>query len=108
EPVAVAADGVVEPLGARQRAEEKEHERERKALVADQRDGLEVRVLAVERTDLASVADGDAVPLELVDQVIGHRLAEIGAAVEEGHERAPAGEPHSGLAGGVAADADGG
>ena len=34
EAVVVAADGVVEPLGARQRAEEKEHEREGKALAA--------------------------------------------------------------------------
>ena len=68
-----------------------------------ERDGLEVPVLAVERSDLAPVADGDAVPLELVDQVIGHRLAEIGAAVEERDERAAAGEPDGGLAGGVAA-----
>ena len=34
EAVVVAADGVVEPLGARQRAEEEEQEREGKALAA--------------------------------------------------------------------------
>src|SRR5207248_3957367 len=82
ETIVGAGHGVVEPLGARQRAEEKEHEREGKALATDQGDGLEVPVLAVERTDLASVADGDAVPLELVDQVIRHRLAKVGTAVE--------------------------
>ena len=71
-----------------------------------ERDGLEVPVLAVERGDLASVADGDAVALELVDEVVGHRLAEVGAAVEEGDERAAAGEPDRGLAGGVAAADD--
>ena len=34
EAVVVARDGVVEPLGARQRAEEEEQERERQALAA--------------------------------------------------------------------------
>ena len=68
EAVVVAADGVVEPLGARQRAEEEEQEREGKALAARERDRLEVPVLAVERGDLASVANGDAVALELVDR----------------------------------------
>ena len=34
EAVVVAGHGVVEPLGARQRAEEQEHERERKAVAA--------------------------------------------------------------------------
>ena len=102
----VAADGVVEPLGARKRAEEQEHEREGKALAARERDGREVPVFAVERGDLAPVSNGDAVPLELVDQVVGHRLAEVGAAVEEGDERAATGEPDRGLAGGVAAADD--
>ena len=106
EAVVVAADGVVEPLGARQRAEEEEQERVREALAALQRDGLEVPVLAVERRDLAPVANGDAVALELVDEVVGHRLAEVGAAVEERDERAAAGEPDGGLAGGVAAADD--
>ena len=61
----------------------------------------------MERGDLAPVPNGDAVPLELVDEVVGHRLAEVGAAVEEGDERAAAGEPDGGLAGGVAAADDG-
>ena len=71
-----------------------------------ERDRREAPVLAVERRDLASVADGDAVPLELVDEVVGHRLAQVGAAVEERDERAAAGEPDGGLAGGVAAADD--
>src|SRR4029077_8889766 len=57
EAVTIAADGLVEPLGARQGAQEKEREREGKTVAAAQRDGLEVPVLAVERSDLASVAD---------------------------------------------------
>ena len=87
-------------------AEEEEQEREGELFAALERDGLEVPVLAVERSDLASVANDDAVPLELVDEVVGHRLAEVGAAVEEGDERAAAGEPDGGLAGGVAAADD--
>ena len=64
--------------------------------------------VAVQLGDLAAVADGDAVAVELVDQVVGHRLAQVGAAVQQGDERAAAGEPDGGLPGGVAAadDAD--
>jgi hypothetical protein len=62
-----------------------------------------VPVVAVERGDLAPVSNGDAVPLELVDEVVRHRLAKIGAAVEKGDERAATGEPDRRLAGGVAA-----
>ncbi len=102
----VAADGVVEPLGARQRAEEEEQERVGQELAARERDRREVPVLAMERRDLAAVANDDAVALELVDEVVRHRLAEVGAAVEEGDERAAAGEPDRGLAGGVAAADD--
>ena len=61
----------------------------------------------MERRDLASVSNDDAVALELVDEVVRHRLAEVGAAVEEGDERAATGEPDGGLAGGVAAADDG-
>ena len=50
--------------------------------------------------------NGDAVPLELVDEVVGHRLAEVDAAVEEGDERAATGEPDGRLAGGVTAADD--
>ena len=69
---------------------------------------LELSVAAVEGGDLAAVAHGDAVALELAHEVVRHRLAQVGAAVEQGHERAAAGEPDGGLAGGVpsADDAD--
>ena len=58
--------------------------------------------------DFAAVADGDAVAVELLDQVLGHRLAEVGAAVQEGDEGAAAGQPDRRLRGRVAAadDAD--
>src|SRR5262245_46050748 len=56
--------------------------------------------------DLAAIANGDPVALELADEVVGHRLAQVGAAVKERDERAPAGEPDCGLAGGVAAADD--
>ena len=56
--------------------------------------------------DLAAVANGDAVALELVDQIVGHRLAQVGAAVEQSHERAAACEPDSRLSRGVAAADD--
>src|SRR5437868_2628492 len=57
EAVVVAADGVVEPLGARQRAEKEEQERVSQELAALECDALEAPVLAVERRDLAPVAD---------------------------------------------------
>ena len=106
ESVVVTGNGVAEPLCARKRAEEKEHEREGNAFAARERDGREVPVLALERGDLAAVSNGDAVPLELVDEVVRHRLAEVGAAVEEGDECAATGEPDRGLARGVAAADD--
>ena len=68
EAVGVARDGVVEPFSARAGAEEEEQERERELLAACQGDGLEVPVRAMERGDLAAVADGDAVAIELVDR----------------------------------------
>ena len=73
-----------------------------------ERDRLELAVVAVQGGDLAAVANGDTVALELADQVVRHRLAQVGAAVEQRDERAAAGEPDGGLAGGVAAadDAD--
>ena len=45
--------------------------------------------------------------VELANQVVGHRLAQVGAAVEQRHERAAAREPDRGLARGVAAADDG-
>jgi hypothetical protein len=64
KPLWSRGDGVVEPLDARERAEEEEHEREGEAFAARECDGVEVPVLTVERGDLASVADGDAMPLQ--------------------------------------------
>lgn len=49
----------------------------------------------MQRTDLAAVANGDAVAVELVHEVVGHRLAQVGAAVEQRHERAAAGSHHT-------------
>ncbi len=43
--------------------------------------------------DFAAVADRDAVALEVVDQVVGHRLGEVGAAVQEGDQGAAARQP---------------
>ena len=101
KPVVVALDRVIEPFGARQRAEEEEQERERQPFAALERDRFELPIGAVEGGDLAAVADGDAVALELADEVVRHRLAQVGAAVEQGHERAAASEPDGGLAGRV-------
>ena len=56
--------------------------------------------------DLGAVADGDAVALEVADQVVGHRLAQVGAAVQQRHERAAARQPDRGLGGRVAAADD--
>src|SRR5262249_9271176 len=84
EAVAVAADGVAQPLGARQRAQEEEEERVRQELAAPQRNGGQPAVLAVQRSDLAPVANDHAVPLELADEAVGHRLAEGGAAGRRG------------------------
>ena len=99
----VARDDVAEPLGARGRAEEQEQERERQPLAVAQRHRLELAVDAVQLGDLAAVADGDAVALELEHEVVGHRLAQVRAAVQERDERAAAGEPDGGLSGRVAA-----
>src|SRR5438552_16692308 len=60
----------------------------------------------MERRNLASITNSDAVALELVDEVVGHRLGEAVATVEESNERAATGEPDSCLAGGVAAADD--
>src|SRR5262249_25673035 len=110
EPVLVACDDVVEPFGARQRAEEEEEERERKALAALESDRLQLAVLSAQLTDLAPVADHDVVTVELVHKVVGHRLAQVGAAVQQRDERAAAREPDGGLAGRIpsADDADAG
>jgi len=61
----------------------------------------------VQGGDLSVVAYGDAGELELVNEVVGHRLAQVGAAVEQCHDRAAARKPDCGLAGGVATSDDG-
>ena len=103
EALGVAGDRVAEPLGAGRGAEEEEEEGERQLGAVGEGDGLELPVLAVQGGDFAAVADRDAVALELLDQVVGHRLAEVGAAVQEGDEGAAAGQPDGGLRGRVAA-----
>src|SRR3954453_21375057 len=77
----VARDGVAEPLGAWSRAEEEEQECERHALTAFERDRFELAVGTVQLRNLAAVLDGDAEALELADEVVGHRLAQVGAAM---------------------------
>ena len=66
-------------------------------LAVPQRDRFELAVGAVQLGDLAAVANRDAVPLELEHEVVGHRLAQVGAAMQERHERAAAGQPDGGL-----------
>src|SRR5262245_12379695 len=64
-------------------------------------------VVSVERGDLASVANRDAVALEVVDEVVRHRFAQVRAAVEECDERPAAGEPDGRLSRRVATADDG-
>src|SRR5262249_43778278 len=87
EAVLVAGDDVAQPLGAGHRAEEEEEEREHEAVAVLERHALEAAVLTVELRDLAPVADGDAEALELADQVVRHRLGQVGAPVQQGDER---------------------
>ena len=56
----------------------------------------------MELGDLAAVADRGTVTLELLDEVVRHRLAQVGAPVQERDERAPARQPDCSLSGGVA------
>ena len=63
-------------------------------------------VRPVQSCNLASIADGDAVAVELADEVVGHRLVEVGTAVEQRDERAAPREPDGGLPGRVAAADD--
>src|SRR5919201_903290 len=107
EAVGGACDRVVEPFGARLCAEEEEEEGEWESLVVLERDLFELALRSVEGGDLAAVANGNAVALEVADQVIRHRLVQVGATVEQRHERSSAGEPDGGLSGGVAAANDG-
>src|SRR5215472_8661466 len=101
EAVRVACNRVADPTGARIGAEETEEERELEAGTVCERQGLDTSVAAVDLGDLAAVAHGDAVSLELADEVVGHGLAEIGPPVQERDERPTAGKPDRGLAGRV-------
>src|SRR5207253_2594057 len=65
EAVGRACDGVVEPFRARLCAEEEEEEGERQALASLERDLFEPALRSVEGGDLAAVAHGDTVALEL-------------------------------------------
>src|SRR5207244_7980029 len=94
------------PLGARLGSEEEKQERERQERAVGQRHGLEVSVAGVKLGDLAAVPDGDTEALDLADEVVRHRLAQVGATVEKRDERAAAGEPDGRLAGRVAAPHD--
>ena len=64
---------------------------------------LELALGAVQLGDLAAVAYGDAVLCEVGDQVVRHRLAQVGAPVQQGDQRAAAREPDRRLRGRVAA-----
>ena len=75
------------------RLQEEEEGGERDPLAVAERRRLELAVGAVQLGDLAVSSDEHAGALEVVDQVVGHRLPEVGPAVEERHERATAGEP---------------
>ena len=75
------------------RLREREEGGERDPLAVAERRRLELTVGAVQLGDLAVSSDEHAGALEVVDQVVRHRLPEVGSTVEERHERATAGEP---------------
>ena len=77
------------------------NEKEEPRAVA-QRHRLQLAARAVKLNDLAAVAHGDAVAVELGQQVVGHRLAQVGAPVKKGDQGAAPGKPHRRLSGGVA------
>src|SRR5262249_55176804 len=91
---------------ARKRAEEEEEKRERDALAVGERHGFEPAVLTVQACDLAAITYHDSVAVELANEIVGHRLAQVGAAVGQRDQRAPPCEPNCRLAGRVAAADD--
>jgi hypothetical protein len=99
EAVNVTSDHAAEPAGARACAEKQEQVGERHAFTAGERHGLELPILAVELCDLAAVTNGDAVALELPHEVVRHRLAQVGAAVQKCDDRASTRQPDGGLTG---------
>src|SRR5262249_38686489 len=84
-------------------SEEEEERGERDPVAVAERCRLELAVGAVQRRDLVASSDEDAGALEVVDQVVRHRLAEVDPAVKKRHERATAGEPDRRLGRGVPA-----
>src|SRR3954453_21715792 len=99
EALLVAGDGVAQPVGAGGSAEEEEEERIGETAAVGGGGGFELAVAAVQLGDFAVVADVDPVAVELADQVVGHRLAEVATPVQERDEGAAAGEPHRSLPG---------
>src|SRR5205085_2014259 len=93
EPVGIPRDRVTEPFGAGRSTEEQEQEGERKLLAVDERDRMQSPALSLEAHDFAAIAHGYSVPVERVDQILRHRLAEVVPAVQERHQRAPACQP---------------
>src|SRR5947209_16705543 len=85
------------PVGARERAEEEEQERERQTLAVRERHSLELPTRSMKGCDLAKVAYCYAEAIEVADQIVGHRLAQIHAAMQQRDERAAAAEPYGGL-----------
>ena len=81
EAVLVTRDHVAEPVGAGQRAKEAEQEREGQTLTALEGDRVELTIAAVQGSDFAAIADSHAEALELPDEVVGHCLAQVGAAM---------------------------
>src|SRR5437588_4951803 len=88
EAVVVTSDHVAEPFGAWQCAKETEQEREGHTVAALEGYRFELAVVAVQRSDLAAIANRDAVALELSHEVVGHRLAQVSAAMKQRHQRA--------------------
>ena len=77
----VPGERIADPVGARIGSEEAEQRAEREMITVLQRDRLELAVGAVQCGDLAAIAHGDAVAVELADEVVGHRLAKVGTPV---------------------------
>ncbi len=59
--------------------------------------------MPVQLRDLGAVADRHAVAIQVVDQILRHRLVQVAAAVQQRDEGAAPGQPDRGLRGRVAA-----
>ena len=76
-------------------------DREREAPTCCQRDGVDLAVGSVQGGDLAAVRGPLLRNGQARRPVVGPRLAHVGAAMQQCHERPAAGEPDRGLAGRV-------